>query len=188
VNFTVDVFQAVGLGYGKPADGLMRRKPRPANEAILPTRLLVWLVVGGLVMGVGALAVIAWATTAFPSDNDTIARTMGFTTFSISNLVFSWVTKDEVHSVFSAEVMQDRAFVIASAASVVSIFLAVAFGPFQRFLGTVDMTADQWLICIVVGCAVLVVSEVRKLVWKSPLDDEPETVAPAPVAVAAPAA
>ncbi len=188
VNFTVDVFQAVGLGYGKPAEGLMHRKPRPADEAILPTRLLIWLVVGGFVMGVGALAVIAWATTAFPSDNDTVARTMGFTTFSISNLVFSWVTKDETRSVFSAEVMQDRAFVIASLASVVSIFLAVTFGPFQRFLGTVNMTGDQWLICIVVGFAVLVVSEVRKLVWKSPLDDEPETVAQAPVTAAAPAA
>jgi Ca2+-transporting ATPase len=188
VNFTVDVFQAIGLGYGKPADGLMLRKPRPANEPILPTRLMAWLVVAGLVMGVGALAVIAWATTAFPSDNDAIARTMGFTTFSISNLAFSWVTKDETRSVFSAEVMQDRAFIIASLASVVSIFLAVSFGPFQRFLGTVDMTADQWLICIVVGLAVVLVSEIRKLVWKAPLDDEPETVAPAPSAAPATAA
>jgi Ca2+-transporting ATPase len=179
VNFTVDVFQAVGLGYGKPADGLMHRRPRPANEAILPTRLLAWLVVGGLVMGVGALAVIAWATTAFPSENDVIARTMGFTTFSISNLAFSWATKDETRSVFSAEVMQDRAFVIASLASVASIFLAVELGLFQRFLDTTSLTSDQWLICIVVGLAVLVVSEVRKLIWKTPLDDEPETVAQA---------
>ena len=29
MNFTIQVFQAVGLGYGKPADGLMERKPRP---------------------------------------------------------------------------------------------------------------------------------------------------------------
>ena len=36
VNFTVQVFQAIGLGYGKPADGLMQRKPRPAEQPILP--------------------------------------------------------------------------------------------------------------------------------------------------------
>ena len=188
VNFTVDVFQAIGLGYGKPADGLMLRKPRPANEPILPTRLMAWLVVAGLVMGVGALAVIAWATTAFPSGDDAIARTMGFTTFSISNLAFSWATKDESRSVFSAEVMQDRAFVIASLASIASIFLAVELGLFQRFLDTTSLTSDQWLVCIVVGLAVLLVSEIRKLIWKAPLDDEPETVAPAPSAASATAA
>jgi Ca2+-transporting ATPase len=188
VNFTVDVFQAIGLGYGKPADGLMKRKPRPANEAILPTRLLIWLVVGGFVMGVGTLAVIWWATTAFPSENDAVARTMGFTTFSISNLAFSWVTKDENRSVFSAEVMQDRAFVIASLASVASIFLAVNLGVFQRFLDTTELTADQWLICIVVGLAVVLVSEIRKLVWKAPLDDEPEKVAKTPATTSAAAA
>ena len=179
VNFTVDVFQAIGLGYGKPAEGLMKRKPRPANAAILPTRLLAWLAFAGFVMGAGALVVIWWATTAFPSDNDAIARTMGFTTFSISNLAFSWATKDETRSVFSAEVMQDRAFVIASLISVASIFLAVELGIFQRFLDTTNLSSEQWFICIGVGLLVLVVSEIRKLVWKAPLDDEPETVVPA---------
>ena len=29
LNFTVDVFQAIGLGYGKPREGLMEEPPRP---------------------------------------------------------------------------------------------------------------------------------------------------------------
>ena len=40
MNFTIQVFQAVGLGYGKPSIGLMERKPRPSNEALLGRRLL----------------------------------------------------------------------------------------------------------------------------------------------------
>ena len=32
MNFTIQVFQAVGLGYGKPSIGLMERKPRPATR------------------------------------------------------------------------------------------------------------------------------------------------------------
>jgi len=187
INFTVDVFQAVGLGYGKPAEGLMERKPRPANESILPTPLLIWLVIAGAVMAVGTLAVIAWATTAFPSDNDAVARTMGFTTFSIANLAFSWATKDEIHSVFSADVIQDRYFIITTLLSIASIFLAVNLNVFQNFLDTTELTADQWLICIVVGLAIILVSEVRKLVWKKPLDEEPQRVVPA-AAEAAPAA
>ena len=33
VNFTTQVFQAIGLGYGEPASGLMKRKPRPEKRA-----------------------------------------------------------------------------------------------------------------------------------------------------------
>jgi Ca2+-transporting ATPase len=43
INFTTDLFLAIGLGYGAAAAGLMERKPRPADEAVLSRRLLVWL-------------------------------------------------------------------------------------------------------------------------------------------------
>ena len=62
LNFTVNVFQAIGLGFGKPRDGLMEQAPRPKNQPIMPRPLTVWLAVVGLVMGGGTLAVIAWAT------------------------------------------------------------------------------------------------------------------------------
>src|SRR5262249_43403470 len=43
LNFTTQVFQAIGLGYGKPSEGLMKRKPRPSNEPLLPRNLMLWL-------------------------------------------------------------------------------------------------------------------------------------------------
>src|SRR6185369_12957184 len=45
VNFTTDLFLAIGLGYGAAAAGLMDRKPRASDEAVLPGRLLVWLTI-----------------------------------------------------------------------------------------------------------------------------------------------
>ena len=33
VNFTTQVLQAIGLGYGRPAEGLMQRKPRAVRRA-----------------------------------------------------------------------------------------------------------------------------------------------------------
>ena len=35
INFTTQVFQAIGLGYGDPSPGLMQRKPRPDSEDLL---------------------------------------------------------------------------------------------------------------------------------------------------------
>ena len=43
LNFTTQVFQAIGLGYGKPSEGLMKREPAPSNEPLLPRSLMLWL-------------------------------------------------------------------------------------------------------------------------------------------------
>jgi len=49
LNFTVNVFQAIGRGFGKPREGLMQEKPRPKDQKILPPRLTAWLGLVGLV-------------------------------------------------------------------------------------------------------------------------------------------
>jgi P-type Ca2+ transporter type 2C len=63
VNFTTQVFQAIGLGYGAPAERLMERKPRDPQEPILPRSKLLWLALVGAVMGVSRSASSPGATT-----------------------------------------------------------------------------------------------------------------------------
>jgi hypothetical protein len=103
---------------------------------------------------------------------------MGMITFSVSNVAFSFVTKDERHSVFSIDVMGDRPFLYATLASIVFILLIPNFDFFNRILDTTSLTLEQWAICLVAGLLILVVGEVRKLVWKADFD-EPAAVAPA---------
>ncbi len=182
MNFTVQVFQSVGLGYGEPSAGLMERRPRPSNEALLGRRLLIWLVVAGGVMGLSTLAVLYWANHQF---GDTVARTMGMITFSVSNVAFSFATKDERKSMFSLDVMGDRPFLYATAASILTILLIPNLGFLRRLLDTTKLTLEQWAVCIVVGLLIVVVSEVRKLIVKAPLDEDPPTVAQAAPAPAA---
>jgi Ca2+-transporting ATPase len=161
VNFTTQVLQAIGLGYGRPAEGLMDRKPRPADERILPRPLLLWVGVAGLVLGGATLGVIGWADDHYGSS--AIARTMGLTTFAISNVVFSLTTRDERRSVFSLDLLGDRMFLMCTGGSIAAIVLGTEFGVFQRVLNTVHLTGHQWLVCIVVGLAIIPVSEARRL-------------------------
>ncbi len=183
MNFTIQVFQAVGLGYGKPSLGLMERKPRPSNEALLGRRLLYWLVVAGGVMGLSTLAVLSWANNTY--NDDVVARTMGMITFSVSNVAFSFVTKDERHSVFSLDVMGDRPFLYATLASIAFIVLIPNFDFFNRILDTTTLSLEQWVICLAAGLLILVVGEVRKIVWKADFDEAPADVAPATAPAAA---
>ncbi|HEY7451495.1 MAG TPA: HAD-IC family P-type ATPase [Candidatus Limnocylindria bacterium] len=173
MNFTVQVFQAVGLGYGKPAEGLMKRPPRASNEALLSRGLLAWLAIAGLVMGGGTLIVIQWASNAY---DETVARTMGIITFSIANVAFSLSTKDERASAFSPETFADRAFVRATLASSVVIVLMAQLDFLNRLLDTTGLSFEQWVICLLVGLAILPIGEIRKRFWDV---EEPEkTVEP----------
>jgi P-type Ca2+ transporter type 2C len=161
VNFTTQVLQAIGLGYGHPTEGLMRRKPRPATEQILPRPLLIWVGIAGLVLGGATLGVIGWADDHY--DSSAVARTMGLTTFAISNVVFSLATRDERRSVFSLDVLEDRTFLLCTGGSLAAILLGNELGILQRILGTVHLDLHQWLVCIVVGLAIVPVAEARRL-------------------------
>ena len=172
LNFTVNVFQGLGLGYGKPREGLMEVPPRPKSQKIVPRRLMTWLVTVGLLMAAGTLGVMAWATNAFPSQNSVIAQTMGVTTFALFRLFSSLETADEDASLFDGSILANRPLLIATGLSVLTIILATELGFLQKFLGMVSLTGDQWLVCIGVSLSLIVVEEVRKLL-KIRTEDEP---------------
>ena len=183
LNFTVNVFQAIGLGFGKPREGLMQEKPRPKDQKILPPRLTAWLGLVGLVMGGGTLAVIAWANSAFPSEGDVVARTMGVTTFALFRIASSLETADETKSVFTGYILGNGALLKATGLSVLTIVLATELGILQNVLSMTHLTGEQWLVCVGVALSLIVVEEVKKLL-KVPTDDEPAIVT-APVAATA---
>ncbi len=181
LNFTVNVFQGLGLGYGKPREGLMEVVPRPKSQQIMPRRLFSWLVFCGLVMAAGTLGVLAWGSDHY---GDVVARTMGVTTFALFRLFSSLETADENESLFSGSILGNRPLLIATGLSVLTIVLATEFGFLQRLLGTTALTIDQWVICIGVSLSLIVVEEVRKLL-KIQTGDEPVATPAGPVAAAA---
>jgi Ca2+-transporting ATPase len=182
VNFTVQVFMAVGLGYGKEREGLMAEAPRPPTRPILPTRLLAWVVTAGLVMALGTLAVIQWATGQY---GDQVARTMGLTVFSLFNIWLALETSDEERSIFNPEILRNGTLIKAAGAALVVTILATEFRLLNRVLDTVSLDLDQWLVCIGVSLAIVVVAEVRKLLGIRVTEGHAEAPPPAPEPVPA---
>jgi len=161
INFTTLLFQAIGLGYGRPVAGLMQRRPRQPDRPILTRGGFAWLMSVGLVIGVGTLGVISWAEQAHDQE---IAHTMGVVTFSLYALFFSIATRDERRTTFSLDTFSDSKFVIATGVSVLTLLLTTVFGPLQKFLKTTSLDVRQWLICLAVALSIVVVSEIRKAV------------------------
>ena len=151
VNFTVTVFLAVGLGYGKARDDLMLDAPRPPNVPILGRRMLIWLVIAGLTMAVVTLGVISWATPVYGED---VARTMGLTVFSLANIWFAFETAHEkVHRErrdhWPTDPAQDRRLAHRHTPTA-----ALDGRLLNRVLDTVNLSTEQWVICLVLSLAV----------------------------------
>ena len=82
---------------------------------------------------------------------------------------------------FSLDVFEDKTFVLCSAGSLAAIVLGTELGVLQRILHTVHLDLHQWLLCIVVGLAIVPVSEARRLLLQrrgsqvGPAEGSPDT-------------
>jgi Ca2+-transporting ATPase len=179
VNFTVQVFLAIGLGYGKAREGLMADRPRDPERPILPTRLLGYLVFIGLVMAVGTLGVIWWATDAY---GEAVARTMGLTTFSLMNIAFALETSNEERTIFSSDLLDNPTLLKGAGLAVLATIVAAELDLLNRILDTVNLSLDQWLVCVVVALLVIVVPEIKKLLHIQTSDAPQPVASPASVA------
>jgi Ca2+-transporting ATPase len=163
VSFTMLSIQSVGLGYSKPAAGLMDRPPLPPSRPILTRALIVWLASAGLLMATGTLSVISWADQAHGLD---VARTMGMITFALFILFFSIESKDQRDSAFSLETFSDKTFVLTTSGSFVLLILSTVLSIFQAVMKTVRLDVRQWLICTAVALSIVVAAEIRKAVLR----------------------
>jgi Ca2+-transporting ATPase len=159
VSFTMLSIQSVGLGYSKPAAGLMERPPLPPSQPILTRGRIVWLALVGLLMTIGTLGVTSWAEQVHGL---AIARTMGMVTFALFLLCFSIESKDERDSAFSLDTFSDKTFVITTSGSFVLLVLSTVLSIFQTVLKTVRLDVRQWLICTAVALSIVVAAEIRK--------------------------
>jgi P-type Ca2+ transporter type 2C len=173
VSFTMLSIQSVGLGYSKPAAGLMDRPPLPPSRPILTRALIGWLAFAGLLMATGTLGVISWAEQAHGLR---IARTMGMVTFALYILFFSIESKDQRDSAFSLTTFSDRTFVITTSGSFILLVLSTVLTIFQVVMKTVTLGVQQWLICFVVAATIVVAAEIRKAVLRHAAVVRPDRV------------
>jgi P-type Ca2+ transporter type 2C len=161
VSFAMLSLQSVGLGYSKPAAGLMDRPPLPPSQPILTRGLTTWLSFAALLMAVGTLGVVSWAEQAHGL---AVARTMGMVTFALFLLFFSIESKDDQESAFSLSTFSDKTFARTTAVSIVLLVLSTALRIFHHVMNTVTLDVPQWLICTAVALSVVAAAEIRKAV------------------------
>ncbi len=171
INFTTNVFGAIGLGFGETQQGLMDRPPRDPAERILPRARMIYVIVIGLVFAIGTPGVIVIAER---EGGATLAHTMGFATFNLYAILFALEAADERRTIFGSLILENGKLIKMTFLSVVTTVLGTELGLFQRLLQTTHLKLAQWGICLGVSLSIVIVCEI----WKLVLRRLPQTEAP----------
>ena len=164
INFAIDVLLAVGLGFDAATPGLMQRRAaiarpagdpagaRPAPGPRRPAhrhrrRSSSW----------------SWAE---GRDGLAVATTMGLTTASLLHIAAALEWRDPSRSIFTRATVANGRFNLLMLAALALTFLVTTVPGLQRIFDTVDLTGDQWRVCLLAVLAYLVVTELGKLVLR----------------------
>ena len=153
----------------------MERRPRKPEQPILTRADTRWFVIAGLVMAVATLAVIAGAEhdeserpRAHDGHDDVRARQPVLLVHRARRAALGVQPRHVRRPHVPRHVAAVRRRRSSSRPSC---------GFFQRILDTVELTGNQWLICIGAASIVVVVSEAWKLVLRRRHDDAPAETA-----------
>jgi len=158
INFLIQVPIAIALGFDKPMPGLMDRKPRPLSQPVLSRSQWVRLIFTGFLIAAGTLLL----EQRYEAIDPALAATMGFAVFALFNIVFGLSARSETGTIFTRDTVGDRRQLQLYGLALLLTLLGAELGILQRILNTVSLTFDQWLLCIGLAFALLLVDETIK--------------------------
>jgi len=154
INFLVQIPVALALGFDDPAPDLMEHKPRPLKQPILSSSQWVRIAFIGILMSI----VTIYLEAVYQATDAAVAATMGFVFFSLAVVVLALSARSEKASAFNRDIIKNRHQLMLYGISLLMTIIPVRLG----FLGLTQITSNQWLTCIGLAFALLLVDEVIK--------------------------
>jgi P-type Ca2+ transporter type 2C len=166
INLITDSAPALAMGVDPATDDLMARKPRHVNDRLIDTRMWSSVIQTGVVIAVMTLLTMDFylpgGLIAGTSDLTT-ARTAGFTVLVFTSLFTCFTARSDTTSAFAKLFVNP--WLWGAAALSLLLQVAVVHVPLLNIaFGTAPLALDQWLVCAAMASAVLIYSELQKLV------------------------
>lgn len=147
VNLVTDGLPAMALGIDPPDKGIMYRKPRKRNESIFSQGLGVKILLRGLFIGMGTLAV--FALMLYLTYNDIKrARSCAFATLVLCQLVFVFECRSENRTVIKINPLTNIPLILAVICSLGLLLMVMYIPFFQTIFQTIALNKIEWIIVI----------------------------------------
>jgi len=159
LNLVTDAFPAFALGMENKEPDVMKVAPRDPRESIINRGMRLMIALQSTVMTVAVLGAFRCALGAGLELD--AARTVAFATLIISELLRSFSTRSERHSLLTIGVFGNRYLNAGIAASFALLLLAL-YSPLGGVLRTVPAGAGEWAIIAAFAVLPLLAGEAGK--------------------------
>lgn len=142
----------------------MQEHPRPPGTQILTAHRLARVVFHGATMMVGTLGIFIWALNG--GNGPAHAITLSFTTFVLFQFFNVFNARAEYGTTFNTNFFRNGKLWLALGSVIGLQVVAVYWPPAREIFSTVPLSLPDWLAAVAVASSILVVEELRKLVWR----------------------
>lgn len=164
VHFGALLFLGSSIGFDTPTPGLMRRRPRPANQRIIDLSGGTQITLSGILLAVAAVA--SQQRIMHINNDPAIAQTMALAVFAIAQSSLALSLRFPDVSVFRRETLSNPFLNFAIVWNVAAM-LAVTEVPLLRNLfHTTTLNARHWSLCLLMSLAILLLGEAAKPLLK----------------------
>lgn len=162
LNLVTDGFLDVALSMEPREHGLLKHNWGKSETALIDRSAWIRIGILGFTMMVGTIAVYVAADTG----EHLKALTMSLTTLAAFQWFNAWNCRSN-RSLFTLPLLGNKPLLFATATVVLLHVGAVSLPIMQRFLHTTSLSITEWAICIATGASIIVVEEIRKLLFPS---------------------
>ena len=147
LNLVTDGAPALALGMEKGDPDIMQQPPRPPDEPVI-NREMVWGIIIQSIAITSATLLSFWIGLRWFPNNTAAARTICFTTLSISELFRAYTSRSERYSLWSIGVFSNKWMQWAMLTSLI-IILTIIYVPFlDPIFDTAFLGLREWLVIV----------------------------------------
>ena len=161
INLLTDSLPAIAIGMEKPADNLLKQKPRDPNKGILTKDF------AGLMIGQGALIAIVSMIAFYlgnPTETPLLASTMAFATLTLARLFHGFNCRGK-ESIFKLGILSNLYSIVAFLVGALLLVIVLFVPAIQTWFEVVSITQTQFgLIWLLAFAPTLVIQIIKVIV------------------------
>lgn len=170
INLVTDTFPAIALGVEPAEPGIMKRKPRGRSSNFLSGGIMSNILYQGFFEGVITLSVYAFAITNPVHASESLAHadalTMAYATLGLIQLFHAFNSKTIHESIFRVGMFKNKFFNWALLGSAILLIMTIVIPGFNSMFHVTELTISQWLVVVLGGFMIVVITEVVKYVQR----------------------
>lgn len=165
LNLVTDSFPALALGVEDGEEDIMNRPPRNPKDPILNGHLMIKILIQSISIAAVSLFAFKWGLKYY-NNNLLKARTITFTTLILAELLRSFSSRSQHHTLFKIGFFTNKTLTLSTGLAL-ALLLAVLYIPFlQPIFETFSLGFTDWSVVIPLGFIPLIIGELGKIFIK----------------------